>query len=119
MDELTVHVFRQGDKYRGRWKYDDAKKEWVGNPAKSAAVEDMLEACKNKDGEGERKHSRAMSIEDMRKLHDNHLKNCPPSCNLGLNLDRPLELELEDVKKRATYLLFNALSTLAFIIWMR
>ena len=70
----------------------------------------MLDACKNKDGEGERKHSRAISIEDMRKLHDNYLKNCPVS-------DKPLEVE--DIKKRATYLLFNALSTMAFIIWMR
>jgi hypothetical protein len=94
------------------------KKEWVGNPAKSAAVEDMLDACKNKDGEGERKHSRAMSIDDMRKLHNNHVKNCPVidrSCNL--DLDKPIESE--DIKKRAIYFLFNALSTLAFIIWMR
>ena len=53
MDEFTIHIFRQGDKYRGRWKYDDVKKEWVGNPAKSAAVEDMLDTCKNKDGESE------------------------------------------------------------------
>ena len=116
MDELTIPKFRQGDKYRGRWKYDDAKKEWVGNPAKSATVEDMLDACKNKDGEGERKHSRAISIEDMHKLHDNYLKNYPatdPSCNLP-DLDKA-----EDIKKRATYLCFNAMSTLAFIIWMR
>lgn len=119
MDELTIYNFRQGDKYRDRWKFDDVKKEWVGNPAKSATVEDMLDACKNKDGEGERKHSRAMSIEDMRKLNNNHLKSCPvidPSYNLQ-DLDKPLEME--DIKKRATYLLFNGLSTLAFIIWMR
>lgn len=118
MDGLTIYIFRQGDKYRGRWKYDDVKKEWAGNPARSATVEDMLEACKNKDGEGERKHSRAMSIEDMRKLHKNYLKNCPvsdPSCNP--NPDKPLAAE--ESKKRATYLLFNALSTSAFIIWMR
>jgi hypothetical protein len=95
------------------------KKEWVGNPARSAAVDDMLDTCKNKDGEGERKHSRAISIEDMQKLHSNHLKNCPvldPSCNLP-DLSNPLETE--DIKKRVTYLLFNSLSTLAFIIWMR
>ena len=118
MDQLTIHKFRQGDKYRDRWRYDEVKKEWVGNPAKSAAVEDMLDACKNKDGEGDRKHSRAISIEDMRKLHNNHLKNCPPavidpSCNLP-DLDK-----LEDIKKRVIYLLFESLSTLAFIIWMR
>ena len=97
------------------------KKEWVGNPAKSAAVEDMLDACKNKDGEGERRHSRAMSIEDMQKLHNNHLKNCPvidPSCD-HLNLEERLEGKDMKFTKRATYLLFIALATLAFIVWMR
>jgi antirestriction protein len=53
------------------------KKEWVGNPVRSAAVEDMLEACKNKDGKGEQRHSRAMSIEDMQNLHNSYLQNCP------------------------------------------
>ena len=112
--ELTMHIFRQGDKYRGRWRYNDVKNEWVGNPARSATVEDMLEACKNKDGEGERRHSRAMSIEDMQKLHNSYLENCPvfdPSCDVNL--------EAEGVKKRTIYLLFNALSSSAFIIWMR
>jgi hypothetical protein len=116
-----MHIFRQGDKYRGRWRYDDVKKEWVGNPAKSAAVEDMLDACKNKDGEGERRHSRAMSFEDMQKLHNNYLKNCPvidTPCDHP-NLEEQLEGKDIKFKKRATYLLFIALSTLAFIIWMR
>ena len=120
MDELTIHLIRQGDKYQDWWKYDSVKKEWVGNPAKSAAVEDMLDACKKKDGEGEQKHSWAMSIEDMQNLHKNHIKNCPVvdhSCNLDSN--NPIDLESEDIKKRAMYLLFCALSTLAFIIWMR
>ena len=118
MDELTIHKFRQGDKYRGRWKYDDAKREWIGNPAKSATVKDMLDACKNKDGEGERKRSRAISVEDMRKLHDNYLKNYPVTASdASCNLDKPLNAEV--IKKRATYLHFNAMSTLAFIIWMR
>ena len=115
--ELTLHIFRQGDKYRGRWRYDDVKKEWVGNPARSATVEDMLEACKNKDGEGERRHSRAMSIEDMQKLHNSYLKNCPDDPLHDANLDEPLKAE--GVKKRTIYLLFNALSSSAFIIWMR
>ena len=108
---LLGNKYREGDKYRDRWRYDEVKKEWVGNPANSAAVEDMLDACKNKDGEGERKHSRAMSIEDMQKLHDNYLKNCRAID------DDPLEAE--EIKKRAKHLLFNAMSTSAFIIWMR
>ena len=112
--QLTVCMFRQGDKYRGRWRYDDVRKEWVGNPARSAAVEDMLEACKNKDGEGERRHSRAISIEDMKKLHNSYVKKCPV---VDSSCDEPPEAE--DLKKRATYLLFNALSSSAFIIWMR
>ena len=48
---------RDGDKFRGRWMQDATTKEWIGNPARSGEVEDMLTACKNKDGEGERKHS--------------------------------------------------------------
>ena len=95
------------------------KKEWIGNPVKSTIVEDMLNACKNKDSEGEQRHSRVMSIEDMQKLHNNYLKNClviDPACDL--NSDKP-QLNAEDLKKKITYLLFNALSTLAFIIWMQ
>jgi hypothetical protein len=93
------------------------RKEWVGNPARSATVEDMLEACKNKDGEGERRHSRAMSIEDMQKLYNSYLKNCPAvdtSCVVNLESDAA-----EGVKRRTIHLLFNALSSSAFIIWMR
>jgi hypothetical protein len=77
----------------------------------------MLDACKNKDGEGERKHSRAISFEDMKMLHNNYLKNCPvveTSCDL--NLDK---LKAEDIKKRAIYLHFRGMSTLAFVIWMQ
>lgn len=75
------------------------KKEWVGNPAKSVAVEDMLDACKNKDGKGEWRHSRAMSFEDMQKLHNNYLKNCPvidASCD---HLNSEEQLEGEDIQK--------------------
>jgi hypothetical protein len=116
-----VQIFREGDKYRGRWRYDDTKGEWVGNPARSATVEDMLEACKNKDGEGERRHSRAMSIEDMQKLHQCYVKNCPSPVAVDPSSDANLDelQKAEDVKKRTIYLLFNALSSSAFIIWMR
>ena len=100
------------------------KNEWVGNPARSATVEDMLEACKNKDGEGERRHSRAISIEDMQKLYNNYINTCPAIdlssiANLESELIEPQALNLEHVKKRTIYLLFNALSSSAFIIWMR
>ena len=74
----------------------------------------MLDACKNKDGEGERKHSRAMSIEDMKKLYENSKTHCP-EVNLSQNVDE----QWEKLIKRAWYLLFDGISTSAFTIWMR
>ncbi|KAJ7590499.1 hypothetical protein C8J56DRAFT_1046766 [Mycena floridula] len=53
-----------GDKYRGRWDADRC----LGNPADSADVEDMLEACKNKGNEDDRNHSRAMTVAQMEAL---------------------------------------------------
>ncbi|KAJ7585443.1 hypothetical protein C8J56DRAFT_1087359, partial [Mycena floridula] len=50
--------------YRGRWNPATC----TGNPADSAEVEDMLEACKNKGNEDDRHHSRAMTIRDMEIL---------------------------------------------------
>jgi hypothetical protein len=59
-----------------------------------------------------------MSIEDMQKLHDIYLKNCPDvDTSREVNMDDPLEAG--DIKKHTIYLLFNALSSSAFIIWMR
>ncbi|KAF4613695.1 hypothetical protein D9613_008208 [Agrocybe pediades] len=106
-----------GDKYRGRWRYDDAKKEWTGNPVDSAAVEDMMDACKNKDGESERKHSRAISIEDMGKLYRHFLQHCPSDLPPNPAASHSEQRKLEGI--RAGYLLFNALSTSAFTCWMR
>ncbi|KAF9554927.1 hypothetical protein CPC08DRAFT_696122 [Agrocybe pediades] len=111
-----------GDKYRGRWTFDDARKEWVGNPARSAAVEDIMGAVKNKDGESERKHSRAMSIQNMRKLYQQFLRQCPPSPTSTPNSQadkHAWEEHRKVVALRATYLLFNALSSSAFVCWMR
>lgn len=63
--------------YRGRWHFNDARQRWEGNPTRSAEVEDMLDACKNKDGEGERHHSRAMSLADVQALFAHSEKTCP------------------------------------------
>lgn len=90
------------------------RSEWVGNPVQSVMVEDMLEACKNKDGEGEQQHSQATSIEDMAKFYHNFQKRCP-----SVDQVKPLCNQMENVKKRATYLLFRAMSTSSFVIWMR
>ncbi|KAJ7592421.1 hypothetical protein C8J56DRAFT_1044893 [Mycena floridula] len=52
------------NKYRGPWNHNYC----TGNPADSAEVTDMLEACLNKGNEDERHHSQAMNIRDMEAL---------------------------------------------------
>jgi hypothetical protein len=76
-----TEVLRAGDKFRVQWHFDGVNKEWVGNPVRSAEVSDMHEACKYKDGESERNHSKAMSIGDMKKIYDYATSQC-----LGLEL---------------------------------
>ena len=99
---------RDSDTYRGRWHFDEANKRFVGNPVRSAAVEDMHDACKNKDGEADRTHARAMTMEDMRKLLAYVQQQCPedgePKDLLALGL-------------KAGSLLFNAFTTTGFTLW--
>jgi hypothetical protein len=68
-------------------------------------VDDILEACKYKDGESERTHSKAISIGDMTKLYDYAMSQC-----LGLELS---------VAQRGFFLLFIALASTAFTLWTR
>ena len=100
-----TEVSRAGDKYRGQWNFDSVNKEWVGNPVRSAEVEDILEACKYKDGESERTHSKAMSIGDMIKLYAYAMSQC-----LGLEIS---------AAQRGIFLLFIALASTAFTLWTR
>jgi hypothetical protein len=100
-----TEVSRAGDKFRGHWHFDSVNKEWVGNPVRSAEVEDILEACKYKDGESERTHSKAMSIGDMTKIYDYAMSRCQ-----GLDIS---------VAQRGFFLLFVALASTAFTLWTR
>lgn len=106
---LLTEVSRAGDKFRGQWHFDSAIREWVGNPVRSAEVEDILEACKYKDGESERTHSKATSIGDMTKLY--HFAMSQLEC-LGLDIS-------ESVAQRGFLLLFVALASTAFTLWTR
>ncbi|PPR07279.1 hypothetical protein CVT26_012439 [Gymnopilus dilepis] len=115
---MTHHIHRENSDgvlaFRGPWDYDEATKKCKGNPARAPVVEDMLKACKNKDGESERRHSRAMSIEDMRRLHDYFSENCPV-----INLSMPFEDQREAIAGRGSHLFFNAFASSAFTIWLR
>jgi hypothetical protein len=75
---------------------------------RSAEVEDILEACKYKDGESERTHSKAMSIGDMTKLYDYAMSQDSQCLNLDIS-----------VAQRGFLLLFVALASTAFTLWTR
>ncbi|KAF9524111.1 hypothetical protein CPB83DRAFT_774378 [Crepidotus variabilis] len=109
---LNQYDSMEGDKYRGSWHYDDYKKEWVGNPARSAEVTDMLSACKNKDGEAERTHSRAMTFDDMRKLYLN-------SKELREEGKKGGPLSLKKIAAIGEAMMFGAFATTGFTIWTR
>ena len=66
-------------------------------------MEDILEACKYKDGESKWTHSKAMSIGDMTKLQDYATSQC-------------LSLEIS-VVQQGFFLLFIALASTAFTLW--
>ncbi|THU92314.1 hypothetical protein K435DRAFT_862637 [Dendrothele bispora CBS 962.96] len=97
-------------KYRGRWREDRERNEWVGNPTSSPLVTDMLAACKNKDGETERKHSRAMSIEDMTNIFLWSWNICPDNSPVTTTQERALKTE---------HLFFRAFISVAFTLWTR
>ena len=102
---LLTEISRAGDKFCCQWHFDSVNKEWVGNPVQSAEVEDILEACKYKDGESKWTHSKAMSIGNMTKLYDYATSQC-------------LSLEIS-VAQRGFFLLFVALASTAFTLWTR
>ncbi|KAH6907098.1 hypothetical protein BKA70DRAFT_1105034 [Coprinopsis sp. MPI-PUGE-AT-0042] len=98
-----------GDSYRGLWQRLEISDQWVGNLAMSGRVHDMLKAIKNSKGEGERKHSRAMSKPDSDQLDDHIDKQCPgPECTDAASL-----------MARAEYLEFRAIKDLGLTVWMR
>lgn len=101
---------RANDTYRGRWNFNEMRQRWEGNPVRSAEVEDMLEACKNKDGEGERNHSRAMSLADMQAMFTYSEKTCPAS--LPVSDQQTLALQ-------ASHLFYKAFSSFSWLIWTR
>lgn len=63
-------TYRDGDTFRGKWHYNDARQRWEGNPVCSAEVQDIIKSVRHKtnsDG-GERTHSVAMSKSYMDRI---------------------------------------------------
>ncbi|KAG1759372.1 hypothetical protein EDD22DRAFT_849297 [Suillus occidentalis] len=62
--------YKDGDTFRGKWHYNDARQRWEGNPVCSAEVQDIIKSVRHKtnsDG-GERTHSVAMSKSYMDRI---------------------------------------------------
>lgn len=107
---LTLIFNRNGDKYRGAWRYNEALQEWVGNPCDSAQVGDLHEGCKRKDGEAERRHSTPASIIIMQRLYAFSISTCP---------DNYLVVDAQSLAFKTRHLRFRAYSSLGFTIWTR
>ena len=105
-------LLREGSegKFRGRWDYDTKGHSAQGNPCRSPVVEDILDACSKKDGEGERRHSKAMSIEDMERILAHSLRECPEGFEPKTQEERDL---------LARHLFYRAFASFAFTIWTR
>ncbi|EPQ55680.1 hypothetical protein GLOTRDRAFT_128893 [Gloeophyllum trabeum ATCC 11539] len=103
------------DTYRGRWRYDESRRMWVGNPVRSAKVEDVMLSIKHKDGidGGDRKHSLAMSKKCIEQLYAWSSALCPPQTWSHLPED------LVVVERQAIHLRFRARASLGFTLWTR
>ncbi|KAG1775242.1 hypothetical protein EV702DRAFT_973569, partial [Suillus placidus] len=111
-NDLWMNV--QGETYRGPYHFDPATDIVTGNPAQSAAVQDMMEVLKNNEGAegGNRNHASAMTIEDMRKIMAWSYKHLIYS-----RVQSGLPLDMDEVISAQKHLVIRAFATTGFTIW--
>ncbi|KAG1779265.1 hypothetical protein EV702DRAFT_966351 [Suillus placidus] len=113
----------KGETFRGPYHCNEATGVVTGNPALSAAVQDMMEILKNNEGAegGMRNHASAMTIEDMRKLMSWSYDQC--SDELVSRIYQCLQtggvLDIADMVLAQRHLMVRAFSTTGFTIWTR
>ncbi|KAL0957016.1 hypothetical protein HGRIS_003117 [Hohenbuehelia grisea] len=102
-----------GDKYRGKWHFDERQACWAGNPADSAEVADVMEAVKHKCGAegGDRTHSLAMSKDFMDRMFGWSFRESP-TCS-----DLPCDLATQAIRTKHSE--FRAFSSLGWTLWTR
>ena len=103
-----ISLNQNDDTYHGHWHFYEANKQFTGSPVQSAAIKDMHDACKNKDGEADRTHARAMTFNNMEKLLTFTMHHCQNNNELG---------DLATLGLRAATLLFNTFITTRFNLW--
>ncbi|KAG1838125.1 hypothetical protein F4604DRAFT_1962174 [Suillus subluteus] len=111
----------QGETYRGPYHFNPATGIVSGNPAQSAAVQDMMEVLKNNEGAegGCRNHASAMTIEDMRKIMAWSYKQCPDELIslIYSQVQSGLPLDMDEVISAQKHLVIRAFATTGFTIW--
>jgi len=93
----------------------------TGNPALSAAAQDMMEVLKNNEGTkgGSRNHASAMTIKDMQKLMVWSYSQCPDGIvsHICQSIESRLTLEVADVILAQRHLMVCTFSAMGITIW--
>ncbi|KAG1836898.1 hypothetical protein F4604DRAFT_1602155 [Suillus subluteus] len=117
-----------GDTYRGKWHFDEARQRWEGNPADSADVYDMLSSIKHKASAegGDRTHSMAMMKDYMDRVLRWHQAACPLEIALHMiektmsgAQPSDLHLDFETRKQLTQHLEQIALAASGWTLWTR
>ena len=128
---LTRGGSSQGNRYRGRWRFNRVDGWWEGNPADSVEVDDIMSSLKHKvsSEDGDRKHSLPMSKDFMEKIMSWLMGECPrlneALCALRQTLDgvpasdAGLKMDLADHALITRHLEQIAFDATAWILWAR
>ncbi|KAG1778323.1 hypothetical protein EV702DRAFT_1044634 [Suillus placidus] len=113
----------KGETYRGPYHCDEGTGVVTGNPALSAAAQDMMEVLKNNEGAegGSRNHASAMTIEDMQKLMAWSYSQCPDGIvsHIRQSVEGRSILDVANVILAQQHLMVRAFSTTGITIWTR
>ncbi|KAG1733448.1 hypothetical protein EDB19DRAFT_1639699 [Suillus lakei] len=113
----------KGETYRGPYHCDEGTGVVTGNPALSAAAQDMMEVLKNNEGAegGSRNHASAMTIEDMQKLMAWSYSQCPDGIvsHVWQSIEGRSTLDVADVILAQQHLMVRTFSTTGIMIWTR
>ena len=131
---MTSHDSRlssDGDRYRGRWRFNHIGQRWEGNPADLAEVDDIMSSLKHKvsSEDGDRKHLLPMSRDSMDKMLAWSMKACPRLVEVLCALqhtpdgahtsDTGLQMDLADHALITHHLEQITFDTTTWVLWTR
>jgi hypothetical protein len=115
---LISSLCRDGDLYRGEFRFCERRGQWVGNPADTAEVKDLLKALQNKAAAngGERAHSVAITYELLEKMMNWSNDVCPydPNTAAAFSSLSPAERHIQ-----TQHICFRAFTSLTWTLWAR